>query len=131
MALGRIDRLSHVGIPLSFLVMVAYPLLDRAYGGGTWPRLPCVFKSWTGLPCPTCGYTRSVQQIVDGNLLESLRFHPLGLGLLIFYGFLSARCVVGLLKNRPYVLPGRAAVCLAALLLLAWIGKLCWMEEYW
>lgn len=38
----------------------------------------CIFKSVTGVPCPTCGLTRSVSLLLRGDITSSLAVHPLG-----------------------------------------------------
>ena len=38
----------------------------------------CVFKNLTGLPCISCGITRSVVEILHGHLLRALFINPLG-----------------------------------------------------
>ncbi len=43
--------------------------------GLPWPR--CVFHELTGLPCVTCGMTRSAIQFFHGNFLAALRWNPL------------------------------------------------------
>lgn len=43
--------------------------------GLPWP--PCVFHDLTGLPCLTCGATRSVIQLLHGRFAASLRWNPL------------------------------------------------------
>src|SRR6266403_5906208 len=43
--------------------------------GLPWPR--CVFHELTGLPCITCGMTRSAIQFFHGNFLAALRWNPL------------------------------------------------------
>jgi Protein of unknown function (DUF2752) len=43
-------------------------------------RLPtprCAFRAVTGLPCLTCGATRSAWQFLHGHFLASIRFNPL------------------------------------------------------
>lgn len=43
-------------------------------------RLPapqCVFHSLTGLPCVTCGATRSASRFLHGNFVASFFFNPL------------------------------------------------------
>ena len=40
-----------------------------------WPK--CPFLSVTGLPCVTCGATRSAMAFVHGNFLTGLRWNPL------------------------------------------------------
>ena len=39
----------------------------------------CLFKQTTGLACPSCGTTRSIQALLHGDLLEALTINPLGL----------------------------------------------------
>lgn len=47
-----------------------------------WPLIvpflrPCLFHSITGVPCPTCGATRSVLALLDGDLLGAAALNPL------------------------------------------------------
>jgi hypothetical protein len=37
----------------------------------------CVFKGLTGVPCPTCGATRSVVHLAHGELSASISLNPL------------------------------------------------------
>jgi hypothetical protein len=49
---------------------------------------PCVFKSVTGIACPSCGSTRAVSLIVNGQLTESILVNPLGIvvaAILLFF----------------------------------------------
>lgn len=48
--------------------------------GLPWPK--CWFRQLTGLPCPTCGATRSVLSLVQGNLGGAIGHNPL---LFLFY----------------------------------------------
>ena len=60
--------------------------------GLPWPR--CVFHDLTGLPCLTCGATRSTVQFFHGHLLTALRWNPLVFavlcGLSVFDGYAFA-----------------------------------------
>jgi hypothetical protein len=47
---------------------------------------PCLVKATTGIPCPSCGTTRAVQSLVEGQWLESFRINPFGL--IVFAGLL-------------------------------------------
>lgn len=38
---------------------------------------PCVFRSLTGLPCPSCGSTRAALALASGELLDALCLQPL------------------------------------------------------
>lgn len=39
----------------------------------------CLFKSLTGIPCPSCGITRSAIALVSGNFKEAVNINPLGI----------------------------------------------------
>jgi len=41
----------------------------------------CTFQLLFERPCPGCGMTRSIQSLAQGDLLTSLRYHPLGIAL--------------------------------------------------
>jgi hypothetical protein len=43
----------------------------------------CVFRGLTGIPCPTCGATRSVVHLSHGNFLSAFTMNPLITVLLI------------------------------------------------
>src|ERR1035437_1913257 len=38
----------------------------------------CLFKRITGIPCPSCGSTRSVLSLVKGDVLGALFWNPFG-----------------------------------------------------
>ncbi|MCK5743063.1 MAG: DUF2752 domain-containing protein [Chlorobi bacterium] len=50
----------------------------------------CIFKSVTAVPCPSCGSTRSVIELLQGNIQTSLLINPLGIitTILIFLSIL-------------------------------------------
>lgn len=39
----------------------------------------CMMRSITGVPCPSCGTTRSVTALAQGQLAEALWWNPLGI----------------------------------------------------
>jgi hypothetical protein len=41
------------------------------------PTPRCAFRAFTGVPCLTCGATRSAWQFLHGHFLTSMRFNPL------------------------------------------------------
>ena len=58
------------------------------------PPLPkCVFKSITGFPCPTCGATRSFEELSQFHIVNTFLMNPLvfliciGGGLFAIYSF--------------------------------------------
>jgi hypothetical protein len=38
---------------------------------------PCAFKAFFGVPCPSCGSTRSVVHLANGDLFAALAMNPL------------------------------------------------------
>ena len=47
----------------------------------------CVFRAFTGIPCPTCGATRSLVHLANGNLSASFGMNP-AIALLMFAALL-------------------------------------------
>jgi|SRR5579859_7067754 len=44
--------------------------------------LPCPLRTLTGVPCPLCGSTTSVEDAFRGHILGALQANPLGLALI-------------------------------------------------
>jgi hypothetical protein len=93
----------------------------------------CVFKNATGIPCPSCGATRSMIALISGDLISAILWNPIGLlllgGLVIFPVWLLHD--LALKKNSFHVFYARVektirqkqvAWPLIILLLLNW----CW-----
>lgn len=50
----------------------------------------CIFKVITGVPCPSCGSTRSVVSFFKGDVYEAIMYNPIGIilaGLIVFTPF--------------------------------------------
>lgn len=43
----------------------------------------CLIKHVTNIPCPSCGSTRSIMYLTEGNFIEALRINPMGYIVLI------------------------------------------------
>lgn len=43
----------------------------------------CVLRLFTGIPCPGCGLTRAAVAMMQGEVTESLKMHPLLLPILL------------------------------------------------
>lgn len=37
----------------------------------------CVFKGISGIPCPTCGATRALMNMTEGNFMDAVTMNPL------------------------------------------------------
>ena len=61
---------------------------ERAYFAGRELNWGCWFRDHFGIPCPTCGMTRSVLLSLQGDFAEAARLNPAGLllvvGLVVF-----------------------------------------------
>jgi hypothetical protein len=79
------------------------------------PGLPCPLRTITGVPCPFCGLTTSVEATVRLNVGDALAANPAGIALVIF--------AVVLLVLRPRTIP--VPIILAgATLALMWVFEL-------
>ncbi len=57
---------------------IALLLLCAAWFQPIFTFLPsCAFRGLTGIPCPTCGSTRSVVHLAHGDIASSLAMNPL------------------------------------------------------
>jgi hypothetical protein len=121
------DRWMDAGLGLACAVAIATAAwLTPAPGGLATPdghRTPeaCWFRLVTGLPCPTCGMTRSYVKLLKGDISGSVRAHPAGpLMLAATAAALLGILGVGLRRRRPlWGRPGfRFAVTWVALLVL-------------
>lgn len=55
--------------------------IDRRFETHVGPV--CVFKKVTTLPCPSCGSTRSMKAILEGDLVAGFSWNPMGYLLLV------------------------------------------------
>jgi len=87
---------------------------------------PCIFRSITGIPCPTCGTTRAATAFLNGEILAAFAANPLAaaMGLLFVAGapiatlWAIARWPVPLL---PTPLPMWVRIGAVALIASNWI----------
>ena len=64
--------------------------MDHRFGG------PCGFRDATGLPCPSCGMTRSWVWLVRGHVVEAFFYNPAGALLLVGLGVMG---VIGAVRT--------------------------------
>jgi uncharacterized membrane protein AbrB (regulator of aidB expression) len=75
-----------------------------------WPALPvhpplaCPLRTLTGVPCPMCGMTRAVVALVHGHALQSLRFNPGGILVVLLALALVAGFRVERVRLPPWLL---------------------------
>jgi hypothetical protein len=64
---------------------------------------PCPFRAVTGIPCPSCGSTRSLVHLANGDIAGSLILNPLFSLAMITALFLLFACSARLLFNRSRI----------------------------
>ena len=91
----------------------------------------CIFKNFTGLPCPGCGMTHSITSAVRGDFSESFLFHRLGLLTVIYIlsQFLLSLGVVFISRLRERLqrvgrFLNKGMIVLGALFFINWIYTL-------
>ncbi|HEY1044865.1 MAG TPA: DUF2752 domain-containing protein [Bacteroidia bacterium] len=96
----------------------------------------CHIKNLTGLACPSCGTTRSVVKILDGQFAEALYINPLGyVTFIIFLLILPMLLLIDLVIKKTHLLnflnrsthlikDYRMAVPLIVLMTANWIWNL-------
>lgn len=97
----RVGRrhLGPIGLGAAFLLLVGLAvILESRLNAG--PLILCMFRAWTGLPCPSCGTTRMVLAMLQGRPVEAFLWNPL-MWLLIASAF--AVLLVRVLTGRRYV----------------------------
>jgi len=78
--------------------------------------LPCPLRTLTGVPCPLCGMTTSVEATVHGHLLAALRANPAGP-----FAVLAA---LALIVRRPTGALRFPTVAVAGLVVGLWLFEL-------
>lgn len=110
---------------------LGYSMLShRPLGGGV-----CLIKQVTGVPCPSCGTTRAIDELLHGHFTESVLVNPFGLLVFAAMALFPLWVLVDLLSgkrsffyfyNRVEKLLQRKliAIPLAVLVLLNWIWNI-------
>jgi len=66
--------------------------------------LPCMFKSITGIPCPTCGLTRAFLYIYQLNIISAVKMNILAAPLIIAMLVHLSFAFIGLVKGSNIML---------------------------
>ncbi|MBI2213207.1 MAG: DUF2752 domain-containing protein [Acidobacteria bacterium] len=74
----------------------------------------CLFRHWTGVPCPGCGVTRSIAALVRGDVSRAFHLHPLAPIAAAEAGILWVGWGVSLFSRRRGLDESRLALVLLA-----------------
>jgi len=78
--------LGWMGLGAAAVLLIAH--LDR-------PVVLCLIKRCTGIPCPTCGFTRGLLSLLNGNITQAWSYNPLLFSVLIlFFTAATARIIL-------------------------------------
>ena len=91
------------------------------------PGIPCLFQAVFHVPCPGCGLTRSLKSIWTGDIVSSLRYHPLGIPLFaVCLGYLGsvALRLRPAPRNRSIAFRRNAWLAVLGLLIFVWAARL-------
>ena len=118
---------------LSIGFLLATYLTPDPRGLGTHEQLglpPCTFKTWTGIPCPSCGCTTCFALFVRGRWSEAAQLHPVCFVLAVVCAILIPWCGISRRCKRYWLVkqPSKALRTLvwsiSLLALLQWLYRI-------
>ena len=79
-SLSSVKSAPHLAVRILGAMGLVVVGLSFALGPAFWQGLPemCAFEAMTGLPCPTCGITRSFAATAHGQLGLAFHYHAFG-----------------------------------------------------
>jgi hypothetical protein len=83
----------------------------------------CPFKSLTGLPCPGCGFTRSMESVTTGDISGSFLHNPGWIILVLFLATMTGIGIKSMIKGRQVNLGNLCLILFVFFLVCTWIGK--------
>lgn len=89
-------------ILIPILTIPAFYIASALYIKYVKPHIPtCLFFASTGYYCPGCGITRSIENLLTGNPIQSLRYNPIPILTLIFFAILYFEAICDAFFNYP------------------------------
>lgn len=64
----KISILILIGLTILFFFIIKFGKLTGSI---------CLIRGITGIPCPSCGMSRAIHSVINGDILNAFRFHPL------------------------------------------------------
>ncbi len=88
------------GIVLTCLTLITILILVCFHINVLEVSFPCVVYQKTGHYCPGCGGTRSIKALLQGDILSSLKYHPVIVYILVLGGIFMISNTYTLIKYR-------------------------------
>jgi hypothetical protein len=134
---GRSDRLVHalVAAAMAAVFVASFCSIDRVrfrepLAGQEGPVALCLLRHLTGIPCPTCGMTRSFCCMSRGEFAEAALFHPLGPVIYAMLAVVFVRSAGIALLGRTWL--GRTArVLVWSVPVLGIVAVAIWVVRLW
>ncbi len=123
-----------IGMCMTGYAWLGYSFSQKAVGA-CHAYSACMIKNVTGVPCPSCGATRSVMSIVEGHFAEAAHQNPLGIIIAFLMVALPVWIVVDLFRKSSSLLRSyenfeiwfrqpKVAITAGALILINWIWSI-------
>ncbi|MGE0610324.1 MAG: DUF2752 domain-containing protein [Pirellulales bacterium] len=122
--------ITNIGRTFALALFVVYCLWNL-FWICQWRIPPSLFLAFTSLPCPTTGCTRSVVSLLNGDVVESWRWNPLTIPIIVLFCATLGCLVCRAAARKPLLLPGKFLTAWGGLLGLAWACKLLGNPSYW
>jgi hypothetical protein len=78
-----------------YMWLIISEIFKKAYPVGV-----CLFKYTTGIPCPSCGATRSVNFLTHGDFVTAFKINPLGIIIFIILVVAPFWIMVDLIRRK-------------------------------
>lgn len=90
---------------LSGIALLGYIYIVVALNGVVNDQVSlCMFHNVTGIPCPSCGTTRGMMQLVQGHFSEAFRMNALCYVQAFFLLILPVLLIIDLIANKRTLL---------------------------
>ncbi len=60
----------------------------------------CIFRNMWSIPCPSCGSTRSILSLLEGNVISALSYNPMGMIAGLTLPLLSAWLIIDFISGK-------------------------------
>lgn len=102
-------------------MLLALPVIRRLH---LQDSVVCPFHALTGLPCPTCGYTRVFSLVQSGRLVAALHVQPFVLLIAGLSGVAAALACVSIWRKKSLALPRWLVSSIWISLAVSWVWNL-------